>query len=119
MKRFLCIFAAVLLCFGALIAHAAAPRYRLGDADGDDEVLVMDATKVQRVLLDIDADDDGMAALRGDVNKNGLDIADATLIQRYVARMPVAFPVGTWISPEEPTEAPTKTSSDPYELPIV
>ena len=58
--------------------------YLRGDADGDEEITILDATHIQRVLAGLQPDDDGSAAMRGDCNGDGLDILDATLIQRYL-----------------------------------
>lgn len=72
--------------------------YMLGDADGDGIITIIDATKIQRVLAGLTDDDDGMIAMRGDVNGNGLDILDATKIQRYLAGFTTAEPIGTIIT---------------------
>ena len=68
--------------------------YLLGDADGDSSVTVLDATHIQRLLVGLVADPDGEIALRGDVNGDGIDILDATLIQRWLAEYPSAYPIG-------------------------
>ncbi len=68
--------------------------YILGDADGDMEVTIMDATTVQRVLASIITDTDGKIALRADMARNGLDISDATLIQRFLAQLETPFAIG-------------------------
>ena len=61
--------------------------YFKGDADGDRKVTIIDATRIQMLLADIAvADPDGIR-LRGDVNGGGLDILDATAIQRFLADM--------------------------------
>ncbi len=70
----------------------------LGDADGDEVVSVLDATKVQRVLAALDSDEDGMIALRGDVNGDSLTILDATAIQRWIADYEVNDPIGTEVT---------------------
>ena len=72
--------------------------YLLGDADGDGGVTILDATKIQRVLADLDTDDDGSIALRGNVSGAELDILDATLIQRYLAGLEIGAPVGETIT---------------------
>ena len=53
-----------------------------GDADMDGEVTVLDATRVQRVLAELETAIDLDAA---DITGDGLDILDATRIQRFVA----------------------------------
>ena len=70
----------------------------LGDADGDEVVSVLDATKVQRVLAALDSDEDGKIALRGDVNGDSLTILDATAIQRWIADYEVNDPIGTEVT---------------------
>lgn len=60
------------------------PYFINGDTDGDDEVTILDATRVQRVLAGFSVNDPEGCALRGDVNGNGLDILDATFIQRWL-----------------------------------
>ena len=62
--------------------------YCFGDADGDGAVTIIDATRIQRVLADLEPDEDGMSALRGHVcfDLDGeLSILDATRIQRWLA----------------------------------
>jgi len=66
----------------------------LGDTDGDGEVTILDATKIQRVLAKLDIDTSGMFTLRGDIEPNGLEILDATLIQRFLALLGVEYPIG-------------------------
>ena len=71
----------------------------LGDADGDGEISILDATKIQRVLASIDPDDDGMITLRGNVNDaSELNILHATKIQRFIAGYEVAEPIGTEVT---------------------
>ena len=71
-------------------------RYLLGDADGDGEVTILDATKIQRVLVGLDSDDGGRVTMRGDTNRDGLDILDATKIQRFLADFTVTEPIGEY-----------------------
>lgn len=59
--------------------------YLRGDADGDDAVTIMDATKIQRLIAELINDDSQMISVRGDVDGNGLNILDATAIQRCLA----------------------------------
>ncbi len=62
-----------------------------GDADCDGEVTILDATVIQRVLIDMNREPFNEKA--ADVNGNGLDITDATLIRRFEAKMIDRFPV--------------------------
>ncbi|MBQ0097414.1 MAG: leucine-rich repeat protein [Oscillospiraceae bacterium] len=68
--------------------------YYLGDADGDGEVTIMDATTVQKVLASVITDTDGKIALRADMARNGLDITDATMIQRYLVKLDTPYAIG-------------------------
>jgi hypothetical protein len=70
-------------------------KYINGDADGDGDISIFDATCLQRLLAEMIRDTDGMIAIRGDVDKNGLSITDATLIQRYLAGFPNNHQIGT------------------------
>ena len=80
--------------------------YILGDADGDGEISILDATVIQRKLVNLAvASFDEKAA---DVDGKGLDITDATYIQRYLAEMDIPYPVGEYIS-----------KHDEYELPFI
>ena len=73
---------------------ASVIKYINGDADGDGDISIFDATCLQRLLAEIIRDTDGMIAIRGDVDKNGLSITDATLIQRYLANFPDSHQIG-------------------------
>lgn len=65
-----------------------------GDADGDGEVTVSDATTIQRRLVSLPVSENFNEAA-ADVNGNGeLDVLDATLIQRYLVSMNVPYPIG-------------------------
>lgn len=121
---FVCLLATV-----TVNADLAVGTYILGDADGDGQITVLDATKVQRVLVDLDDDPDGMITLRGDSNRDGLDVMDATRIQRYIADYEIAVPIGEVREIVEPTESSTEPATaepttqlptgDPNELPFV
>ena len=64
-----------------------------GDADSDGDVTIADATVIQRVLIFVPSafEPDAQAA---DVNGDGLDIADATAIQRYATHISNPFGIG-------------------------
>lgn len=69
-----------------------AETYILGDADHDGTVTILDATAIQRTLADLPVVSfDNKAA---DIDGNGLNILDATMIQRYRAGFTVSYPVG-------------------------
>lgn len=72
--------------------HIKAPiTFVYGDADYDGEVTILDATVIQRVLIDMEWEPFNEKA--ADVNGNGLDVTDATLIQRFDAGMIDRFPI--------------------------
>ena len=121
---------------GVAVAADAVDAYLVGDADGDGVIAILDATRIQRLLVDLVKDEDGSIAMRGDIRGDGVDILDATLIQRYVAGFDDGTNIGKLVyigTPTEPasetiTEAPTDpptepatqgATSDPDELPFV
>lgn len=75
--------------------------YLLGDADGDGNISIVDATVIQRVLAGVDVPDPETAARNGDVDNNGLDVVDATMIRRHQADMYIPCPVGIWVTANE------------------
>ena len=87
-----------------VVAGAVEVTFKLGDADGDDLVTILDATKIQRVLVDLDTDADGMIALRGHVTYDSaedsgeLNIMDATRIQRWLADYTVPVEIGSTVT---------------------
>lgn len=70
----------------------------LGDADGDGIITIVDATVIQRVLVLIMDDPDGMIELRASVDGDELNITHATKIQRFLAEMEVPDPIGTEVT---------------------
>ena len=67
--------------------------YLLGDADGDGEVTILDATWIQRVLVGIDAPADFNEAA-ADVDGDGeMTILDVTYIQRYLVGVAVPYAI--------------------------
>ena len=131
MKRLLmCIAAAIIFTVALSVCCFAADTepYMLGDADGNGDVDVVDAVKVQRIAIFVDHDTDGSVERRADVNGDGLDTIDATFIQRFSTHIKTPYAIGEWIYPDQPTEqvteqptqAPTqKPTKDKDELPFV
>jgi len=113
LKKVLFFTLAIAIAIVSVIGADAAVRgYTLGDADNNNEVEIIDATIIQRILSDMITDPDGSITHRADVDRSGdLDIIDVTWIQRYNAGMDVPYRIGEYISPVPAT--------DPYELPIV
>ena len=83
-----------------------------GDADGDGEITILDATRIQRRLADL-VDDSGIDMDAADADADGeVTILDATRIQRFLAGLYVP---DSGTSPEpEPTE-PTEPTEPPVE----
>lgn len=68
-------------------------EYRLGDADADGEITILDATTIQRYLAGLIGEED-IDLTAGDVTRDGIDITDATFIQRCLASMETPYPIG-------------------------
>ena len=97
----------ILLC-STVITSAAA--HRKGDVDLDGEVTILDATVIQRVLVEMIADSDGHILRYSDIDGGGLSIMDVTFIQRYLAQMDDGYPIGDIVDDDpQPTEKPTET----------
>lgn len=81
------------------IAYRKLYSYLRGDANGDGEIDITDATIIQRVLAEI-IEDDGMISIRGDVDGDGLNILDATLIQRYLVNLYIPYSINETVETE-------------------
>ncbi|MBQ3286063.1 MAG: dockerin type I repeat-containing protein [Ruminococcus sp.] len=98
------LFAAVVLMIAG--TAAAAESNILGDADGDGEVTIIDATAVQVKLANQSVS--GFFEQNADVDKNGrIESIDVTYIQRYLNELDPPYPIGV-----QPTAAPTQSSTD-------
>lgn len=88
---------------------AAGRSYIRGDADCDQKLTILDTTTIQRMLaaMPVGAFDEKAA----DIDGNGLDILDATHIQRCLAGYSDPYDIGVLV-----TESPTEKD---YELPFV
>ena len=82
----------------------------MGDVDLDGEVTILDATVIQRVLVEMIEDSDGHILRYGDIDGGGLSIMDVTFIQRYLAQMDDGYPISDIVDedpqPTEPDTAP-------------
>ena len=80
---------------GGTIAFAPkANLYLLGDTDTDGTVTVLDATNVQRKLVELKISGCKYIDRLGDFDNDGLTVTDATWIQRYIAQISTPYPVG-------------------------
>ena len=120
------IFLAAAISFAAVSIGAGAvnteTNYLRGDANGDGFVTVYDVTALQRHLakLELLSENNLTAA---DIDGNGLNITDATNIQRYLAEYENVYNVGEWINigATEPTTQPSTHWFKPgnNELPFI
>ena len=112
-------FAAVSIGAGAVNTET---NYLRGDANGDGFVTIYDVTALQRHLakLELLSENNLTAA---DIDGNGLNITDATNIQRYLAEYENVYNVGEWINigATEPTTQPSTHWFKPgnNELPFI
>ena len=105
----------LLVTISMVIPVSAASSYLRGDADGDSEVTIADATVIQRTLANIPTASFFKKAT--DVDGDGLNIMDATNIQRYLAGFENTYHIDEMVTvPDPTTPQPTR---DPYELPVV
>ena len=93
MKRIVLIFLCIALITGCMICAdgAVRPRLQYGDADQDNEVTILDATKIQRYLVDIEKPDELALALSDADGDGEMSVLDATAIQRELADIPGTF----------------------------
>ena len=90
-KSIVILFVLALIAFSA-ISSSAESTYLRGDADGDGIITITDTTVIQRKLNDIPVKNFNRRG--ADINNNGIDITDATNIQRYLAGFSNAYNIG-------------------------
>jgi len=73
---------------------ASVETYVLGDADGNGEITLMDATVIQRYLSNLPVSDPDIVVRNGDIEGEGIEVSDATWIQRHIAKMVIPYEVG-------------------------
>ena len=77
-----------------MIAPRAENSMLLGDADGDSEICITDATMIQRDVAMITMINEGCRR-SADVDSDGIiTIMDATSIQRWLVHFSVTYPIG-------------------------
>ena len=93
------------LIASAMATPSEAIALLLGDTDGDGEVCITDATKIQRDVAKI-TEFDNDCRCSADIDSDGIiSIMDATSIQRWLTHFSVAYPIG------EPIVIPTEESN--------
>ena len=128
MKKVLSVFiCTVLVICSVFPTFSAQGKILLGDADSDNSVTILDATRIQRTVAELDVLDD-IAKTAADVDSDGeLTVLDATRIQRYIAELcnlngSTPYNADTPIEyidageTETPTEVP-ETEAPPTEAP--
>ena len=94
-----------------------------GDADGNGTINVLDATKIQLFIADLDKGKDIFKDLADGDLSGGITIIDASIIQRHLASLPKTGQVGKiieYIPPTEPeTQPPTEKPTDTPTTPVV
>lgn len=111
MKKCFCVLLIIAVLYSAVIPIAAESGYKRGDADGDGNVTILDATVIQRKLADLHVVSFNEKA--ADVDGDGLNITDATKIQRYLAEFDDPYHIGDFVSDN------TQPTQDEYELPFI
>lgn len=76
------------------IGYVCIETYVLGDANGDGEITLMDATVIQRYLSNLSVHDPDIVVRNGDIEGEGIEVSDATWIQRHIAKMVIPYEVG-------------------------
>ena len=110
MKKIINLLLAVVLCLSGIAVSASAVETQSitwGDADGDGEVSIIDATCIQRYLVEIPVLSFHMEAAIVS-GEDELSIIDATLIQRKLVNLIDHFPVEEIIQPTEDNNAEMK-----------
>ena len=124
--KILTVICAAVISFAAVSIGAGAvnteTNYLRGDANGDGFVTIYDVTALQRHLANLELfSENNLTA--ADIDGNGLDITDATNIQRYLAEYENVYNVGEWvdIGATEPTTQPSTHWFKPgdNELPFI
>ncbi len=129
LKRIICVVLIAALAVSVLCATAVGVPavQKRGDVDGDGDISILDATVIQRWLVNLDTLDDNAIERAKVCGGEELTILDATEIQRYVAGLIDRFPAGDILPSEtptqpttqkptvKPTEAPTQPSTEPQE----
>ena len=95
MKKMISLFV-ILSIMSALSAYSASATTRhMGDVNGDGFVSISDATDIQKHIADLEIIPDDALPYAMVSDDDELSVADATLVQMYVAEMIEKFPAET------------------------
>ena len=114
--RSICVFLlSIWFSASVMIAPRAENSMLFGDADGDSEICITDATMIQRDVAMITMINEGCRRC-ADVDSDGIiTVMDATSIQRWLVHFSVAYPIG---EPMYNSSFPTEeTITVPTEVP--
>ena len=111
MKKIIAIMLTIMmLTCGLTMVFAATPNeHRTGDANGDGDITVQDATLIQKHLAKLATIDEDVLPFIDTDGDGHISITDATYIQKVVAKLIDEFPADK-IKPTEPTTEPTETT---------
>lgn len=96
---------AIVITASALAVSVGASSAILGDADGDGEVCITDATMIQRDVAQVNKIGDRSRQFADVDSDSMITIMDATSVQRWLAHFSVTYPIG------EPILIPTEESN--------
>ena len=103
----------IVITASAITFPVGASSMMLGDADGDGEICITDATMIQRDVAHMIKIDDGRRR-SADVDSDSIiTIMDATAIQRWLVHFSVAYPIGEPMNISIPTEEKEPTPTVP------
>ena len=95
MKKLISLFVLLSIMFSVSSYSASAADRLMGDVNGDGFVSISDATDIQRHIADLELIPDDALPYAMVSDDDELSVADATLVQVYVAEMIEKFPAET------------------------
>ena len=110
-----------MVCISNFAVSAESTQYKLGDANTDGNVDVMDATTIQQIAAKLVTPTDQQRYLADVTGDGEIDIRDATIIQQYIAMVlgdaPTnadGYKIGDLVTfGENPTSPSTSPSTEP------
>lgn len=113
LRRILLLFLLAAVLSLACMAAAVAASYRLGDADTDTKITIIDATCIQRYLAGLPING-RFSEIAADVDGSGkIEITDATFIQRWLVNLKTPYDINELFeSPAEATETATQPPTE-------
>ncbi len=103
----------IVITASAITFPVGASSAILGDADGDCDVCITDATRIQRDVAQIIKIEDSFRQAADVDSDSIITIMDATAIQRWLVHFSVAHPIGEPMNISIPTEEKEPTPTVP------